>query len=729
MVYDNVDESSEDDEEMEERKNQAPPAVVAIAWQLNKQYFVADMLLPEANKFMAEMVQQLFDGAGHHPSASIRAPLLSGILQGGAFAYVGLEGEVQLPHGVADWTTTHHLWNNPTSSQRHLSHAKAPYFPLYFHCESHRAGAVNWRMDDVRVVLDAAGSRMTSTRSASDASASDALPAYWLCVEPESDNLTLFQEVMSAAAATREASAGAAAATTSKEGRRTGKKARISSLAYSIDDLRAPSLPSVEPLLRAGVRMKLVTQRERDLVVLMPGTPHCVFTPPAATKISRNWTTPHALLAAAVRSLRGASGQRGEWIRDLQERPLQCLLPALRRLCMVEPEQFHRLSTHPTSLSRLSFVLSRAFDLAHTTEDEELQTVANQIANRMAHCLADAASATRAPPAQSLFSQQSESASSSAVAMDIVDSAAAAAANENFDDGEANDVHVSGAEVMTTSALSSLDCLRMSAEAQQGLLTSFATRCQAYREVLIARLRQECPLTSTLRMLDGMLLASVPPATVQELCTELVAQKSSSTTTQETVRAIDTALRQRHVREVKLRRQAVAEQGVHAALQSKLHRAGVALPDMWHKMIEFKQRIESVAPPQQYPPRMSLMEWRSSGTSQLSVQQLKLYRRLLLHDLAAFVAPSACVPGEPLLVFAAPESHNLLRWRAILCGSVINQMERESARSTLSGAAQLRRITASAEKEQGCVRTGATTYSATAGICVGFRGKFTYRQL
>jgi hypothetical protein len=662
--------------------------------QIDGQHFASDMLLPHANQWMTELTQQLFDGAGHEAAAaataaaaaaaasaasSLRAPLLSGILQGGAFAYVGIEGEVQLPHGVADWITTHHQWNRPTPSRHHSSQAGASYFPHYFHCESHRAGVVHWRIDDLLP-------KTTSASSRSSSSTVEALPAYWLCVEPEPDNIGLFQEVMSVAAA-----AEAVADAASSGCRRKGKVARVSSFQYSIDDLHTHSVRSIEPFLRAGVRMQLVTQHERELVILMPGTPHCVFTPPAAAQVSRNWMTPQALLAASVRALRGTSGPRGEWIRDMQERPLHCLLPALRRMCVVEPEQFHRLATHPISHSHLSFALSRA------KEDDTLQTVASQIASRMQHCVSqtDAASAARTASAQPSCPQQSDG--SAAVAMDISDSAAAASASATSaaDDyeggGHAHNAFTSSgggeaagstpaAASATMSSSSFLPRLHLSEAAQQGLLTSVATRCQVYREVLLERLRQECPLTSTLRMLDGLLLASVPSATVQELCTELDVH-GSSTTMQETVQAMNTAHRQRHVRGAKLQRQAAAEQGVHAALQAKFQQDGVEPPDMWHKMIEFKQRLEAAVPQQQHPPRMSLMEWRAGSTAQLSKQQLQLYRRLLLQELAAFIDPSACVPGEALLVFAAPEVNNLLRWRVILCGSVFHQRvpERDAA--------------------------------------------------
>jgi hypothetical protein len=272
---------------------------------------------------------------------------------------VGIDDEVQLPHGVADWTVTH----RPTTSRLCGEPRAEHYFPLYFHCESHRAGAVNWRIDDVVVAVGQRDEPVSTSSArvahhsppADTATPAASLPAFWLCVDPESENLAVFQATMSDSA----------------------------SLPYTLDDLHAPMLHSVEPLLRAGVRMHLVTQRERDLVVVAPGTPHCVFTPPAATKVSRNWMTPQSLLLAAVRALRGASGERGQWIADLRDKPLHCLLPALRRLYVLEPQQWGSLLAQPSSRIQMEFALGRARQLAAATADEQLDTVARQVGNCM----------------------------------------------------------------------------------------------------------------------------------------------------------------------------------------------------------------------------------------------------------------------------------------------------------------------------------------------------------
>ncbi len=652
-IYDSVDDCLDgrgEEEEGEEKEEPKHRPAVACRYQLGEDYFVTDMMLPRANEHMTEIAQNLLNDVEQGSAASSgspslspsRAPLLSALLSGGAFAYVGVDGEVELPIGVASWTVTHHLWNQ--TSQRRLPEANVPFFPLHFHCESHRAGAVNWRTDDVPVVIESA----SRVRSTSAASAAGPLPAYWLCVEPETENLALFQDVMTSAKSR----------TSPRLGGRKSKEGVLPAC-YSIDDMHAPVLRSVEPLLRAGVCIRLVTQHERELVILAPGTPHCVFTPPAATKVSRNWTTPQALLAAAVRALRGASGQRGEWIQDLRDHPLQCLLPALRRLYVTDPEEFRRLATHPTSRAHLCFILSRARDIAHATDDEDLQTLTTQVSGRMDH-FHRAAAAVAAGAAICASSSQS-------LPVPHIPVECAVAMDTDDDDEERK----SDAGPVPPAAVSSLSALplHLSSEARYAVLATYTARCRAYREVLVERLQEECPLTSALRVLDGLLLAAVPVATVEELCTELVAQQSTSTV-QDALHAIDTAHKQRHAREAKRQRQVAAEQEVHAALQVKLQQAGAALPDMWQKLVDFKGCLETVVPLQQRPSRLSLLELRTTIAS-WSAQHLRLYRRLFLHDLAAFWTPATALslPREALLIYAAPEAaHNLLRWRAILCG-------------------------------------------------------------
>jgi hypothetical protein len=60
--------------------------------------------------------------------------------------------------------------------------------------------------------------------------------------------------------------------------------------------------------------------------------------------------------------------------------------------------------------------------------------------------------------------------------------------------------------------------LSMPAEAERWCIARSTSRCRSYREALLARLRSECPLSSVLHALDGLLLAAAPPTTVQELC-------------------------------------------------------------------------------------------------------------------------------------------------------------------------------------------------------------------
>jgi len=138
-----IHDSVEEEEQAEEQDNDisgTSGTSGTVAYELEQHYFIADLLLPRANAHMDGLAQRLLD-----------APLLSAILQGGAFSHVSMADGVELPHGVADWTVTHHMWNTTSPSrQQQQREDQLSYFPIYFHCESHRAGAVNWRMDDAR---------------------------------------------------------------------------------------------------------------------------------------------------------------------------------------------------------------------------------------------------------------------------------------------------------------------------------------------------------------------------------------------------------------------------------------------------------------------------------------------------------------------------------------------------------------------------------------------------
>jgi len=313
---------------------------------------------------MQQFAQQVEQGEVAHDSF-LAAPTLSAVLQGGAFAYVVADGEDAekeaedgesswaLPHGVGDWTTTHHLCSQADAG---VDSASATMFPLFFHCESHRVGAVNWRLQDVSTVIEP---RTHSLEEVYSIPAPAGAPAYWLCVDAEAENVGLFCRIMAEVTRTPH---------------------------YSLDQLHPPAIQSIEPLLRAGVCMRLLLQHQHELVVLAPGVPHCVFTPPAATKISRNWTTPHALLAAAVRVLCGSAGERAEWIRILHEQPLRCILQALRRLRTHEPRLFEQLAAHPQSSTHLRFLLGRATAPTLSTQSEvarHLQAMGEQIATWM----------------------------------------------------------------------------------------------------------------------------------------------------------------------------------------------------------------------------------------------------------------------------------------------------------------------------------------------------------
>jgi hypothetical protein len=216
-----------------------------------------------------------------------------------------------------------------------------------------------------------------------------------------------------------------------------------------------------------------------------------------------------------------------------------------------------------------------------------------------------------------------------------------------------------------------LSAVPLPSGAQQGmqemLQKTFTARCQLYREALIARLRRECPLTGALRMLDTLLFATQQPAGVQDLSTELVLREVS--TEKDAINAIDRAHKQCHGREIKQQLQVVAERGVQDVLEAKLQQAGIAPPNMSDKIEHFRQHLVTAVPLLQRQSRMTPSEFRSSGAA-LSPAQLKLYRRLLLYDLAQFVT-TVSSPGasrEPVLVYAAPESQDLLHWRAIVCG-------------------------------------------------------------
>jgi len=545
-------------------------------------YFVSDMCLPSANAWMAALAQRMHDGAG--------ATRLASVLLGGALSYLSDLPDSSLPYGVADWTLSHHVWIRPprsvrrrgagaaaaaTASASDTEHDAAAPFPLFFHCESHRAGVVNWRMDDARPEADLAAKTLDAAHAAA--------PAFWLCVVPEAENLARFQQAME----------------------------RLSSGPYSMDQLHTVPLRSVEPLLRAGVCITLLEQHERQLVVLAPGTPHCVFTPPGATKVSRNWMTPSALLLAASRALRGAAGERADWFRHLRDHPLHCVLPMLRRLHVAEPEHFSRLIAQPSTRTQMHFLLGRA----QLSGDDELQTMTLQVAAWMQH---DALHAPAAPAAASpvyagptsmeLDDETGGAASSAANAATAAPAAAAggsAAAMARPAAGAG-----AAAAVSSTKAAGARDASLLQAAAawspphdvKCGVVTAFAARCHEYRQSLLARLRRECPLGPALHVVEGLLLSSLPPATAHELCSELDAHDADAATMSEATHAVHAAQRERHGREAKRKNQIAKEPEIIAGLQAELERAGAKPPDMWSKLYRMKELLEHAIPADQRTP-------------------------------------------------------------------------------------------------------------------------------
>jgi hypothetical protein len=576
MVHDTLD--AHLPESRHQKKRARKKTSQPFHFQTGEHYFLSDMALAPVDEQMQRFAQQVEQGQAMHASSPPAAPALSAVLQGGAFAYVVADGEDAeaeaeggksswaLPHGVDDWTATHHLCSQAGTLTGHAAAdadgVSPAMFPLFFHCESHRVGAVNWRLKDVHTAI---ASRSHSLAEAACISASAGAPAYWLCVDAETENVTLFCRIMA-------------------EMTRTPH--------YSLDQLHPPAIHSIEPLLRAGVCMRLLLQHEHELVVLAPGVPHCVFTPPAATEISRNWATPHSLLAAAVRVLCDSAGERAEWIRILHKQPLCCVLQALRRLRTDQPCLFEQLIAHPQSNTHLRFLLGRAAapELAsstHQQSERDLQAIARQIAAWMV----PQAATEQIVTASSLPDKQR-----GAVAMDE-------SADESADEGEEKQddkaqVRTDATDKASPASPTSV-ALPSSASVARSVGADYAARCDAYRDMLIARLHRECPLSTALHLLQGLLFAPVPLPSVQELCAELTEKQSSTTTVQELHEAVQKAHKQNHPRAAQRQRLAVAEQEVQAVLQNKLQRAKVSKPDVFEKLANLKERLERLLPPAQ----------------------------------------------------------------------------------------------------------------------------------
>lgn len=333
----------------------------SFRYQPNSRYFVSDLSLEQSNALIQTALLPQVQSA----------PRLLDVLRGGMFQH--FDDEFGLPHGVCDWTTTHLIDNGSGSGSSRRSSSSAaksgdatgfrPYHPIYFHVEAHQSGAVNWRTRDMFLHVDSRPSQQATVLCPSAAMIAVPQAAYWICPLPDGDNLRNFHDAMARLPSVR-----------SQLPRGTP---------YSVTNIRQPSLRSLEPLLRAGVCFSLVRQLENELVVLAPGTPHWVLTPAAATKISRNWISPLALLQRAHRTSHGRGGERDEWIADLCRKPYLGVMRALRRWRAMDERAFQALLQDPTSRIKLHLILSD-IDRARLLPDErrfsrELQETAQQM--------------------------------------------------------------------------------------------------------------------------------------------------------------------------------------------------------------------------------------------------------------------------------------------------------------------------------------------------------------
>jgi hypothetical protein len=247
---------------------------------------------------------------------------------------------------------------------------------------------------------------------------------------------------------------------------------------------------------------------------------------------------------------------------------------------------FEQLVAHPQSNTHLRFLLGRAaapklVSSAHQRGDQrgerDLQAIARQIAAWMVPQAAHEPTAT----ASSLPAEEQ----------------GPAAMDESADEGE--EKQGEQAQARTDAATNKDSTLSSSASIARPVGADYAARCGAYRDMLIARLHRECPLSTALHLLHGLLLAPAPLPSVQELCAELTEKQSSTATVQELHQAVQKAHKQNHPRAAQRQRLAVAEQEVQAVLQGKLERARVCVPDMFQKLANLKERLERLLPPAQ----------------------------------------------------------------------------------------------------------------------------------
>lgn len=588
-------------------------AAQSFCFAPDQRYFVADLLLATVQQHMTQLATQ--------QSLSLQHRSLSPLDGGVLWHLQQEESTIEMPHGVADWTLSYHLDNCPPAADTEELVAAAataasaalpfsatrisasprsarPPYPIYFHCEPHRAGVVNLRLPDVSIHVG----RMEATKRAARAVSR---PVHWICILPEEQNMRLFHNTMSEV-----------------QRNQCGREPVATEEQYCIDQQRQPALSSIEPLLRAGVAMLLLEQQEGDLVVLQPGVPHFVLTPPRACKASRNWMTADSLVHAAVRVIQGQQGERDEWFPALCNQPLRCLLLTLRRMQRADPTAFEQLATHPISGTQLRYALHRALSSAAQTIDplpaddaaqaDDLRLMAQHLVERMSA----GSVSSPADEWQRTLSQSTASGADSPTQVVLMSpdraqvdapmNVLAAAAASTSSDSE--DTHHAAA----VPAVEPHDSLMASTTASFLLPCGLEDRdlirrCRAFRLHLFRRLAHDCPLSSLLVELKRLLLSSTPPATVQEMCADLEQRQSEHAaahppsalelqhTTREQLKVIDAAHRQRHMRTAK------QEQLVHAAkrerqrLLASYQSHDLKPPDTWEKLADLEDRITQLS--------------------------------------------------------------------------------------------------------------------------------------
>jgi hypothetical protein len=280
-------------------------------------------------------------------SSQLDCSRLVSTLRGGVLEHLQshIDADIILPHGVGDWTTTHHMCNSQTCV------SPPSYHPIYFHVETHLAGAVNWRTEDIHINVDT----VTQESTILNHSVSPAAAAYWICPIPDTRNLHRFNTVMSALPSVQ-------------------SQCKILGTSYSLSNKCQPPIPSLEPLLRAGVCFTLIRQFENELVILAPGVPHWVLTPVGATKISRNWMSPSSLVEAAYKMLHNEIAERDEWISDLCHKPLLFLSHTLTRLGDADSLTFKQLSRDRSFCFTLHLILTATTNRKLTQQEKNWST-------------------------------------------------------------------------------------------------------------------------------------------------------------------------------------------------------------------------------------------------------------------------------------------------------------------------------------------------------------------